>query len=355
MLGHGGNVHKFARILNRDPSKILDFSANINPLGFPKGLIKHLYNLLPDIVYYPDPDYVELRREIANYIGLNLDNILVGNGAIEIISLCIKTVGKDVVIPIPTFSEYARICKINELNVEYFPMKENFKLDVEALIGVLRKKRYGMLILCNPNNPTGRLIELSSLTLLLEETSKLDISVILDEAFIEFTEDYPRHSAVNLVKSFQNLCVIRCFTKFFGMPGMRLGYAVASEEFIGKMRENSLPWSVNILADLAGRYVLKDREFMEQTRRLIKSEREFLLEELSSIKWAHPYPSWGNFILVKVDIDVSVLENYLLIRGILIRNCKNFDGLNEGYIRLAVKDHSSNVKLIEVLKDFSNI
>lgn len=355
MVEHGGNIHKFARILNKGPSDILDFSANINPLGFPEGLIEYLQRSLPDIVYYPDPDYVELRREIANYIGLNLDNILVGNGAIEIISLCIKTVGKDAIIPIPTFSEYARICKINNLNVEYFPTKENFKLDIEDLIITLKKKRCGMLILCNPNNPTGRLIEIPHIKFLLEETARLDTFVILDEAFIEFTEDYPKHSAVDLVKSFQNLCVIRCFTKFFGMPGMRLGYAVAPEEFIGKMRENSLPWSVNVLADRAGRYVLKDRKFMEQTRRLIKSEREFLLEELSSIKWAHPYPSWANFILVKVDIDVSVLENYLLRRGILIRNCKNFDGLNEGYIRLAVKDHSGNRKLIEALKDFPNI
>ncbi|MBC7320206.1 aminotransferase class I/II-fold pyridoxal phosphate-dependent enzyme, partial [bacterium] len=135
----------------------------------------------------------------------------------------------------------------------------------------------------------------------------------------------------------------------------RLGYGVAGKEFIDRLKERALPWSVNTLADLAGRYVLKDVGFMEKTREFIKSERRFLLEELSSIEWIHPYPSQANFILAKVDTDTSVLENYLLKKGILIRNCGNFEGLDRSYIRLAVKDHSSNRRLINELKSFSNI
>ncbi|MCX7795749.1 MAG: threonine-phosphate decarboxylase CobD [bacterium] len=355
MIEHGGNVYKFSRILNRDISEILDFSANINPLGFPSGLKEYLYSVLDSIVYYPDPDYVELRKKIGDYIGINLENVIVGNGAIEIISLCIQTVGKPAIIPIPTFSEYARICRMNNLGIEYFPMRGSFELEIDALINRLRSRKYGMLILCNPNNPTGRLIEISSIRVLLEETVKLGIFLILDEAFIEFTEDYPKHSAISLINSFPNLCVIRCFTKFFGLPGMRLGYGVASEEFINRMRDIALPWSVNILADLAGRYVLKDRNFIEQTRRFVNLERRLFLEELSNIEWLHPYPSQTNFILVKSDIDNSILERYLLERGIIIRNCKGFEGLDESYIRLAVKDRKSNKKLIEVLRSFSNL
>jgi threonine-phosphate decarboxylase len=354
-IEHGGNVHKFSRILNKKPSELLDFSANINPLGFPKGIEEYLYQSLSSIVYYPDPEYTELREEISKYISLRPENVLVGNGGIEVISLCIQSIMKTAIIPIPTFSEYARICKINSLEIEYFPMGKDLSLDIEALVSLLRIKRYGMLILCNPNNPTGRLIDIASLKFLLEETAESDISVILDEAFIEFTEDYPKDSGVTLVEVYPNLSIVRCFTKFFGLPGLRLGYVVASEELINKIRKRSLPWSVNILADLAGRYVLRHRKFMEDTRKLIKLERRFLMEELSRIKWIHPYQSQANFILIKVDVDTTILEDYLLKKGILVRNCRNFEGLDGSYIRLAVKDHNSNIRLIEALDAFSNL
>ncbi|MGC8972402.1 MAG: threonine-phosphate decarboxylase CobD [bacterium] len=353
MIEHGGNIYRFSRILNKEPSEILDFSANINPLGFPVGLKEYLYRLLDNIIYYPDPEYTELRKEIANYVNINPENIFVGNGAIEIISLCIQSLKKNVTIPIPTFSEYARICRINNLNVEYFPIGEDLRLNIDYLINKLRTKRHSMLILCNPNNPTGKLIDINSIKFLLEETAKLDIFVVIDEAFIEFTEDYPRHSAITFIKLFPNLCVVRCFTKFFGLPGLRLGYGIAPEEFIRRIKEQSLPWSVNIVADLAGRYVLKDIEFMKSTREIIKLGREFLMKELSGIEWIYPYSSQANFILVKVSIDTSILESYLLEKGILIRNCKNFEGLDKSYVRLAVKDHDSNRRLIEALKTFS--
>lgn len=355
MIEHGGNIHKFARILNREPSSILDFSANINPLGFPKGLKEYLFSNLDSIVYYPDPEYLELREEIANYLNLSPEDIIVGNGAIEIISLLITSIKKKAVIPIPTFSEYVHICKINNLDVEYFPMREDFKLNIESLVDKLKAKKDALLILCNPNNPTGGLIEISSLKFLLDEISNLEISIIIDEAFIEFTEDYPKHSAIELIKFYPNLYVVRSLTKFFGIPGLRLGYGVATGEAINRVKNYTLPWSVNILADLAGRFVLKDRTFMEDSRELIALERKFLLKELLDIKWIHPYPTQANFILTKIDADIEALESYLLEKGILIRNCKNFEGLDKGYIRLAVKDHNSNERLIKYLKDFSNI
>lgn len=355
MIEHGGNIHKFAKILDRELSSILDFSANINPLGFPEGLKEHLLSNLDSIVYYPDPEYLELRKEIANYLNLNPENILVGNGAIEVISLFITSIRKRAIIPIPTFSEYAHICKINNLDVEYFPMTEDFKLNIESLVDELKAKKDALLILCNPNNPTGGLIEISSLKFLLDEVSNLEISVIIDEAFIEFTKDYPKHSALELIKFYPNLCVVRSLTKFFGIPGLRLGYGVAIEEAINRIKNYTLSWSVNILADLAGRYVLKDRTFIEDTRDLIALERKLLLKELLEIKWIHPYPTQANFILTKIDVNIETLESYLLEKGILVRNCKNFEGLNKSYIRLAIKDHKSNEKLVKYLKDFSNI
>jgi|YelNatPaOPRAMG01_1025707.scaffolds.fasta_scaffold00216_50 threonine-phosphate decarboxylase len=353
MTEHGGNIYRSARILNKDLSSILDFSANINPLGFPKGLNEYLSSCIDSIVYYPDPEYNDLREAIAEYIDVGPGNIIVGNGAIDIISLCIQTVEADnVLIPVPTFSEYARIARINGLKVEYFYLKPDFNLGLEMLVSRLKKNRDGMLILCNPNNPTGRLIDVDSLRYLLDETLKLGVFVMVDEAFIEFTENYPKSSVVGFINLYPNLCIVRCFTKFFGLPGLRLGYGVASTDFINRMKEGTLPWSVNILADLAGRYVLKDEAFMKETRKIVGLERIFLMRELSSLNWVFPYPSQANFILARLSIEALILEKYLLEEGILIRNCSNFEGLDTHYIRLAVKDHTSNLRLIEALKSF---
>lgn len=350
MIEHGGNIYRFARILDREPSTLIDFSANINPLGFPEGLKEHLFSLMDYITSYPDPEYVELRDAIAGYVGVRKENIIPGNGAIEMIYLYMKSMKKDkVFIPVPTFSEYERIARMNSLAIEYLFTK-NFSIDVERLVKEISPE--SILIICNPNNPTGTLISIDSIEYLLEKLSGLEISLMIDEAFIEFTEDYPESSAVRFINSYPNLFIVRCFTKFFGIPGLRLGYGVGGEETVNKMKEFALPWSVNILADISGRYVLKNRSFMEETRRVITLEREFLLRELSNIKWIYPYPGKANFILARLSIDTEELENFLLQRGILIRNCRNFKGLDKSYIRIAVKDHSSNVKLVEALKSF---
>ncbi|MGB9681349.1 MAG: threonine-phosphate decarboxylase CobD [bacterium] len=353
MIEHGGNIYRIAKILDIDLSNILDFSANINPLGYPQGLEEYLSSYINSIVHYPDPEYNELIEAIAEYIGVRVENILVGNGAIDIISLCIQTVETDrVLIPIPTFSEYARIAKINGLTVEYFYTGKEFTFNIEDIVKEIKQNRVGMLILCNPNNPTGRLIDVNSLRYLLDEALKLSVFVMIDEAFIEFTENYPKSSAVSFVNLYSNLCIVRCFTKFFGLPGLRLGYVVASIDFINRMKERVLPWSVNVLADLAGRYVLKDKAFMKETRKVVSSERALLIRELSNLNWIFLYPSQANFILARLSMDASILEKFLLDQGILIRNCSNFNGLDRHYIRLAVKDHKSNLRLIEALKSF---
>lgn len=350
MIEHGGNVYKFARILNREPSKLIDFSANINPLGFPQGLKEYLLSSINHIAFYPDPEYIELKDAIAKYIGLRRENILPSNGAIEAIYLCMKAIKRDrLLIPIPTFSEYERIAKINNLTVEYF-FTGTSSINIEELIRRVYPK--SMLILCNPNNPTGSLIDIDSIKYLLNKLLELEVFLIIDEAFIEFTENYPESSAVRFVNLYPNLFIIRCFTKFFGIPGLRLGYGIGREEIINKIKKFALPWSVNTIADLAGRYVLNNSSFIEETRRIIKLEREFLFRELSKISWIFPYPSKANFILAKISVDPAKLENFLLQRGILIRNCYNFTGLDRSYIRVAVKDHKSNIKLIEALSSF---
>lgn len=351
MIEHGGNIYRFSKIINKPYSAILDFSANINPLGFPKGLGDYLLSNIDMVTHYPDPEYTELRTAIADYIGVEKDNIIPGNGAMEIIELCIRSSKRDkIFIPIPTFSEYERIARVNKIEVEYFFTKEDFSIDLEELVKKIIPK--SIIILCNPNNPTGTLIEKTSIRYLLDGLKELDVLLIIDEAFIEFTENYPESSAVKFVNLYPNLFVIRCFTKFFGLPGLRLGYGVGSKDFINKIEEITLPWSVNILADLAGRYVLKDKSFMEETRRVINKEREFLYREFTRISWISPYPSATNFILAKISIDPMELERFLLKEGILIRNCYNFRGLDSSYIRIAVKDHKSNVKLIETLNSF---
>lgn len=351
MIKHGGNIHKFSKITNRHYSTIMDFSANINPLRYPDGLKEYLLTNIDLVSHYPDPEYIELRKAIANYIGIEEDSIIPGNGAIEVIDLCIRSAKRSkLLIPIPTFSEYERIARINNIGIEYLSTEEDFSIDLERLIKKIVPK--SMLILCNPNNPTGTLMDTSSIKYLLDRLQELDVLLIVDEAFIEFTENYPESSSVRFVNSYPNLFIIRCFTKFFGLPGLRLGYGVGDRGLINRIRETILPWSVNILADLAGRYVLKDKSFMEETRRVIAEERKFLYRELSNIEWISPYPSMANFILAKISIDLTKLEQFLLKEGIFIRNCHNFRGLDSSYIRIAVKDHRSNLRLIETLHAF---
>lgn len=359
---HGGNIYKIFREKNID--KILDYSSNINPYGLPENLEKEIFEKLFVLERYPDPDYIELREKIAEKNNLNIENIIVGNGATEIIFLFMKILSpKKVLIVSPTFGEYERAIKAStlandSLEINYFELKEteNFVLNVKNLETEL-ENNYDLLILCNPNNPTGQFLKLKKLEEILKICEQKNTKLFIDEAFVEFVEDWENESIINSKENKENLFVIRAFTKFFAIPGLRLGYGICfNNNLLKKMLEKKEPWSVNNIADLAGKTVLDDENYIQKTKEWIKDQKKYMYENLNKIEGLRAYKTEVNFILLKIEdnllekgLDVKNLRKKMLEKGILIRDASNFIYLNKHYFRLAIKDKLNNEKVIETL------
>ena len=359
---HGGNIYKIFREKNID--KILDYSSNINPYGLPENLKKEIFEKVFVLERYPDPDYIELREKIAEKNNLNIENIIVGNGATEIIFLFMKILSpKKVLIVSPTFGEYERAIKAStlandSLEINYFELKEaeNFVLNVKNLETEL-ENNYDLLILCNPNNPTGQFLKLKKLEEILKICEQKNTKLFVDEAFVEFVEDWENESIINSKENKENLFVIRAFTKFFAIPGLRLGYGICfNNNLLKKMLEKKEPWSVNNIADLVGKTVLDDENYIQKTKEWIKDQKKYMYENLNKIEGLRAYKTEVNFILLKIEdnllekgLDVKNLRKKMLEKGILIRDASNFIYLNKHYFRLAIKDKLNNEKVIETL------
>lgn len=359
---HGGNIYKIFREKNID--KILDYSSNINPYGLPENLKKEIFEKLFVLERYPDPDYIELREKIAEKNNLNIENVIVGNGATEIIFLFMKILSpKKVLIVSPTFGEYERAIKAStladdSLEINYFELKEaeNFVLNIKNLETEL-ENNYDLLILCNPNNPTGQFLKLKKLEEILKICEQKNTKLFVDEAFVEFVEDWENESIINSKENKENLFIIRAFTKFFAIPGLRLGYGICfNNNLLKKMLEKKEPWSVNNIADLAGKTVLDDENYIQKTKEWIKDQKKYMYENLNKIEGLRAYKTEVNFILLKIEgnllekgLDVKNLRKKMLEKGILIRDASNFIYLNKHYFRLAIKDKLNNEKVIETL------
>lgn len=359
---HGGNIYKIFREKNID--KILDYSSNINPYGLPENLKKEIFEKLFVLERYPDPDYIELREKIAEKNNLNIENIIVGNGATEIIFLFMKILSpKKVLIVSPTFGEYERAIKASTLaddsvEINYFELKEteNFVLNIKNLETEL-ENNYDLLILCNPNNPTGQFLKLKKIEEILKICEQKNTKLFVDEAFVEFVEDWENESIINSKENKENLFVIRAFTKFFAIPGLRLGYGICfNNNLLKKMLEKKEPWSVNNIADLAGKTVLDDENYIQKTKEWIKDQKKYMYENLNKIEGLRAYKTEVNFILLKIEdnllkkgLDVKNLRKKMLEKGILIRDASNFIYLDKHYFRLAIKDKLNNEKVIETL------
>ena len=378
---HGGNIYKVFR--EKNIKEILDYSSNINPYGIPESLKKRITENLEVLERYPDPDYVELRQKLANLNKVNLSDIVLGNGATEIIFLFMKVINpKKILIVSPTFGEYERAVKATEISgdtvslsssngdnknienkkieIEYFELKESddFKLNIGNLKNELENK-YDLLIICNPNNPTGKFLKLAQTEEILKECNKYNTKLFIDEAFIEFLEDGMKESIINTEGNKKNLFVTRAFTKFFAIPGLRLGYGMYfDKELEKKISEKKEPWSVNNFAEMAGLTVLDDAEYIEKTLKWIAEEKIYMYEKLNKISGMKVYETEVNFITGKIDeklfsegLNVKILREKMLEQGILIRDASNFKFLDERFFRLAIKDRASNERVIEVMKE----
>jgi len=352
---HGGNIYEIKRRYKKD---VIDFSANINPLGLTKAVKRELskcYRLIP---HYPDPEAKDLIRQIAEYWEIDEQNILIGNGSTELIYLIAHVFKPEkALIPVPTFSEYERAVKSVGSKIEFLKLKEvdSFTPPLRAkarfTLDITNSDKADISFISNPNNPTGNL---------LIKNKRFDLNSrlnIIDEAFMDFLPDEKSHTFIWKAVKDKRIIVLRSFTKFFALPGLRIGYLVAHKDLIKRLKQIQPPWSVNSIAQYLARILLNDRDYIEKTRRLINEEREFLFNELAAIKELKPYPSVANFFLVKIidsRLDSSILTGRLVQKGILIRDCSNFRNLNNRFIRMAVRFRRENTKLIKALREELN-
>ena len=349
---HGGNIYKLQREGKKD---ILDYSSNINPLGVPESLKKAVSENFSVLTRYPDINYTELRECIGKYNNIESENIIAGNGATEVLFLYIKALKpKKVLIVAPTFAEYERAVKNAECEIDFFELKEedNFILNKDKFIQ--KAKNYNLAVICNPNNPTGKFISKEIIFEINENLKKSRTKLFIDECFIEFISGWEEKTLV-LFKS-ENIFILRALTKFFALPGLRLGYGICFDkkitEKINEMRE---PWSVNGFADLAGKVILNDIEYIKNTEKWILEERKYFTDSLKEIeenKKIKIYETETNFILIKLfEMTSEEFKNRMEEKNILVRNASNFKFLDNSFIRLAIKDREKNKKVIEAVKE----
>ena len=347
---HGGNVFAIARSLGVRPEDILDFSASINPLGPAPGVRDALSALFDRIVHYPDSDCAELREALARVHGVEPANICVANGSTELIYLLPRLApGKRALVITPCFSEYAKALMRDGWSVDRFQLAsaDGFTLPLERLEKSIRKG-YDLLILGNPGNPTGRLYRLSEVEALFGLCRGAGCFLVIDEAFIDFCEE---ESAKHHAAAIEGSIVLRSLTKFYALPGLRLGYAVASAMTIARLAAIREPWSVNTPAQEAGLASLADTGYSVATRKFVAAERTHLSARLAAIPGLQPFPSAANFLLVEAVRGPSAgeLAGRLHEELILIRVCTDFPGLNDRFFRVAVRSRNENERLVATL------
>lgn len=353
MTAHGGNIRLAAERYGLREDSILDFSANINPLGLTEKIKKVLADSLDSIRNYPDPECKALKDEVADFLDLQSRHILIGNGSTELIYLIPKALApRRVLIVIPTFSEYESSAKQQRSKIIFVRRNREscFKMEIENLVRLVPKS--GLVFICNPNNPTGDLLSKDEIMYLVKVARRQGSILIIDEAFIEFIEEEKAFSVVREAAKASNLLVLRSLTKFFALPGLRLGYAVGNKDLIDRLSGYQFPWNVNCLAQIAGREVIKDKNYIRQSKEFSIKERKYLFEKLKNIKGLAPYLPTTNFIFCRLEkrlMNSKKLCGQLGSRGILVRDCGNFRGLNDKYIRIAVRKRNENGRLITAL------
>ncbi|MFZ5595427.1 MAG: threonine-phosphate decarboxylase CobD [Bacillota bacterium] len=347
-LMHGGNLARAASRYGIPEKELIDFSASINPLGPASGVFKAIKDELWRICHYPDPDCGDLPLLLAEHLGVGKKNIVLGNGGAEIIYILPRALGiKRALIIEPTFGEYARAVEEAGGEVRRVTRGAFFENARRHLEGC------DAIFLCNPNNPTGEVLDRELLMRVVGEVAERRALFVVDEAFMDFVACREKISVMKEACRNPGIVVLYSMTKFFGIPGLRLGAAVAAEGVAEKIRKAKDPWSVNALAVVAGEAALKDREHMENTLRVVREEREFVFNAISSIPGLRPLPSEVNFIMVDITgtgMNSSELVEKLGEMGIMVRDCSNFHGLYMPCIRVAIRKREDNEVLVKALE-----
>ncbi len=322
---------------------LLDFSANVSPLGPPEGVKQAIRAAVEDVARYPDPRCRALRKALAVYHGTDPDHILCGNGAADLIDrLALALQPQRGLVTAPTFSEYAEALERVGCRVERFYLKpdDGFRITPEILEHIT--PALDVLFLCEPNNPTGRTTEPGLLQEILEACRACGVLVVLDECFAPFLEEQRPLSVSTSV------LVLRAFTKFYGLAGVRLGYCLCGDgELLAAMALAGQPWPVSNLAQAAGVAALRERAYATRLRALIRKQRPWLKENLERLGYL-VLPGEANYLLF--HSPDPALGQRLQAKGILIRSCADYDGLGQHWFRVAVRTEAENRRLIQTME-----
>ncbi|WP_318505960.1 threonine-phosphate decarboxylase CobD [Bacillus sp. T3] len=350
--GHGGDMLTAQKQFGLDSTPLLDYSANINPLGPPPRVMEALRNELEKIVHYPDPAQRKLKEKLATRFGLAPDQLIIGNGAAECMALIIlalepKTVG----VIYPCFSEYEKLATAFGASIKacYGNEEYHFKPDLTDLFSLF--KEVDLVFIGHPNNPTGVIYTEEELIAIAIEAEATNTYLVIDEAFIDFL---PKNTQVTLLPQLQRykkLIIVRSMTKFYAIPGLRLGYAVSKPDIIARLQEKQVTWSVNQLALMAGEICLDELEYEEQTIALIEEQRNSIKRLIEKHLGWFVYPGQANFLLVRLPSPLKVEELQWAMgqKGIMIRSCAMYPGLTEQDFRIAVRTKQENDQLLACL------
>lgn len=352
---HGSDLEKIETVYGIKKENITSFSANVNPLGISYRLKKELSSHIDAITSYPDREYTSLRKCIAEYTHTDYKNILVGNGSTELISLVIQILKPSkALIAGPTYSEYEHEISLYNGRSHYFRLQEydNFNLDIKALQKALTAE-IDLLVICNPNNPTSSQIDRATMRIILDKCKEKGIFVMVDETYVEFSEDYENITSIPLTEYYNNIIILRGISKFFAAPGLRLGYAICgNRQLLKEIDSRKNPWTINSLAAIAGEIMFNDTDYIKETIDLISSERKRICSVLQSVSSIKFYKPNANFILIRILKDGITSEHLFdaaIKKGLMIRDCSTFPFLDNKYIRFCFMMPKDNDVLLKVL------
>lgn len=354
---HGGNVDEVARAYRVSPDRLIDFSANINPMGPPSRALMRLAREAADrhvLTRYPDPGYAELRRVLATELRVPATGVTIANGSVALIGAIIRSIApRECLLVTPAFAEYARALRANGCRVRRFPLDaaRDFGLDSDAFADVLTKYRPPMCVVVNPHNPSGALTPRPPMLRVLDRALRTKTQLVIDEAFMDYV---PAETLVAEAVGSEHLVVLRSLTKFYGMPALRVGYAVSNPRMAARIAAQLPPWPVTTLAASAAAEAVQDRQYARRTLVSVTDQRRWLSQALG-ITGVTVYPSAANFLLLRLPAtaptSARVRARLITDAGVVVRDCRSFDGLSNGrFIRVAVRQRDENEQLVHALQ-----
>ena len=372
---HGGNIFQFAHEQRIEPYEVVDFSANINPLGPSQRGLDALNAQLRYISHYPDATNDDVLNAIADTYGMDKHQIIVGNGAAELLYAICRLPGyTGAFVPAPGFSEYKEALEASKIPVRdifYRPREDDngkpyFEVPYLALetFAAELKGQDGRIIvfLGNPNNPDGTLLDKDHIRTVASMLKDANSLLVIDESFIDFVGNDPlqdnEYSMRSLVNEFDNIIVVHSFTKFYAVPGLRIGAAFTNKTLITQLQQYIPSWSVNTLAQAYTKAALNDVDYIKRTKQELNEEIAFMYNAVDAIEGITVYPPSANFILFQVNqegITANYINEELKKYNMIVRNCDSYVGLTNHWVRIAIKDHDTNIKLVHKLTNILKV